>query len=400
MPDSAGRVLQQMKKRLIQFNNWFYNILLPFFTLLNDRILQLFLRNGSEKNCILIVRLDAIGDFVMWSNAAALYREQYAERKIVLVANAAWHDLATRLPFWDEVIAVDIRKFAFNPVYRCKILLQVNRVQAALAIQPTLSRSFITGDAVILASKAPVRIGSLGDESNIHPYWKRISDKWYTTLIPVSETVISEFERSAEFVQQSGFKGYSAVLPHFPVMGSLAADLKPQEPYCIIFPGASSIGKQWPVEHFAALMNKISEKYKLQILLCGGAGEVELCETVLQASGNENCISLAGKTKLWELAELIRGSRFLISNDTSASHIAAAVDTPSVCILGGGHFGRFHPYPEYLEGNRPVAVFHMLPCFNCNWVCTQSTDLTRSWPCVSSVKVETVFQIIQTICRA
>lgn len=387
-----------MKKFLIRFNNWFYHTVLAFFIFLNDWVLQLFFSNRSEKNTLLIVRLDAIGDFVMWTNAAALYRDQYAGKQIVLVANAVWVDLATRLPFWDEVIAIDIRKFSFNPLYRCNILLKVNQCNASTAIQPNLSRSFIIGDAVVRASKASVKIGSQGDESNIHNFWKRISDKWYTCLVPVSKTVISEFERSAEFVQQSGFPDYTATLPHFPVMGKLPQNLIPANQYCIIFPGASSIGKQWPVEYFAALIGLITEKYALNIVLCGGSGEIELCENVKRMADNEKCFSLAGKTKLWELAELIRGSSFLVSNDTSASHIAAAVDTPSVCILGGGHFGRFHPYPEHLVGNRPVAAFHKMPCFNCNWVCTQSADLSRSWPCVRTVAVEHVFNLIQTIC--
>ncbi len=42
---------------------------------------------------------------------------------------------------------------------------------------------------------------------------------------------------------------------------------------------------------------------------------------------------------------MISETELLISNDTSAIHIAAAVGTPFICISNGSHFGRFHPYP-------------------------------------------------------
>jgi len=59
---------------------------------------------------------------------------------------------------------------------------------------------------------------------------------------------------------------------------------------------------------------------------------------------------LAGKTTIAQLVELIRNASLLIGNDSAAIHMAAATQTPSVCILGGGHYGRFLPYqPESRE---------------------------------------------------
>ena len=37
---------------------------------------------------------------------------------------------------------------------------------------------------------------------------------------------------------------------------------------------------------------------------------------------------------------------YLISNETCAVHIGAAVNTNTICISNGNHFGRFTPYPE------------------------------------------------------
>jgi ADP-heptose:LPS heptosyltransferase len=43
---------------------------------------------------------------------------------------------------------------------------------------------------------------------------------------------------------------------------------------------------------------------------------------------------------------VLSSAQLLISNDTSAAHIAAAVKTPFICISNGNHILRFHPYPR------------------------------------------------------
>ena len=49
-------------------------------------------------------------------------------------------------------------------------------------------------------------------------------------------------------------------------------------------------------------------------------------------------VNLAGRTTLAELAWLLRGARLLVSRDTGASHVAAAVECPQVTL-----FGRLEP---------------------------------------------------------
>jgi ADP-heptose:LPS heptosyltransferase len=109
---------------------------------------------------------------------------------------------------------------------------------------------------------------------------------------------------------------------------------------------------------------------------------------------------LSGKTTLQELAELIRGAEILISNETSAVHIAAAVGTNSVCILGGGHFGRFLPYPKHVKGARPIVADKYMPCFNCNWKCEWPHEPSGAVPCVTGVSIEQVLRLIPKVTNA
>src|SRR5258708_4862161 len=59
---------------------------------------------------ILLVRLDALGDFVLWLPMARTLRQFYFGRKLILLANSQWADLARGLPYWDEVWPVDVKR--------------------------------------------------------------------------------------------------------------------------------------------------------------------------------------------------------------------------------------------------------------------------------------------------
>ena len=107
---------------------------------------------------------------------------------------------------------------------------------------------------------------------------------------------------------------------------------------------------------------------------------------------------MSGQTTLWELAGLLRQSRLTISNDTGAVHIASAVGTPTVCILGGGHFGRFVPYPELAgQTNYLKVVFHKMPCYGCNWECVYHIKEGEPAPCISNISVDAVWNEVKSL---
>jgi ADP-heptose:LPS heptosyltransferase len=84
----------------------------------------------------------------------------------------------------------------------------------------------------------------------------------------------------------------------------------------------------------------------------------------------------------------------VVSNDSAASHIAAALRVPSVCVVGGGIVGRYHPYPPDQAFNTtapvPVGLTSPMPCFDCGWRCRFRLAPGQSAPCVEAVEPERV----------
>lgn len=336
---------------------------------------------------VLLVRLDAIGDFVLWLDAALVYRQLYPDRRIVLCANSAWADLARCLPWWDEVLAIDVRRLSTISGYRFAMLRQIRQRGFDIAIQPVHSRVFLHGDAVIRASHAAQRLGSTGDLSNIHPWLRALADRWYTRLLRTSAQSMPELERNAEFAGGLAGRPLRAAMPRLERTSALPERLRVAAPYLVVFPGAAWSGRRWPAEAFVALLEQVYGKHGLLPVLCGSRDDRALCQAILDRAAVAG-LNFSGETTLPELAELIRHAKLLVANETSAVHLAAAVGTPAVCIVGGGHYGRFMPYPGSVEGVRPITVHLPMPCYGCGWRCTEAHPQNGAVPCISGVLVE------------
>lgn len=365
------------------------------FLYIGDYIFTIKL-NKQHSSGLLIVRLDAIGDFIIWLDSAKELRRLYHKKKITLLANESWAGLALHFEYWDEVIPVSLDGVIKKPRYRWALFRKLRQTDYDVVVQTQFSRTFLISDSIVRATGARERIGSVGDIANIKQYQKCWSDRWYTLLLPASSSSLMEIERNAEFIAALSGKAYSARLSSIPALLDLPESLCVVDPYCIVFPGASAKYKQWSVEKFVACLEHIATKYGLIPVLCGSPAEKILCAE-LASQATVKCVDYSGKTSLEEFVEVVRGATLLISNDTSAVHIAAGVSTPSVCILGGGHYGRFMPYPEAIDGVRPLVAMVQMDCFNCNWSCVHSNNYAEPYPCIVSVTVEQVIVLVEKI---
>ena len=101
--------------------------------------------------------------------------------------------------------------------------------------------------------------------------------------------------------------------------------------YICLHPGASIPQRRWPTTQFAQVGDRLGGQ-GWQIVLTGSAAEQDITQAVAQAMSYP-AIDLAGKTELGTLAALLRQARLLICNDTGISHLAAALQVPSVVIF-------------------------------------------------------------------
>ena len=112
-----------------------------------------------------------------------------------------------------------------------------------------------------------------------------------------------------------------------------------------MFLGAGNPERKWGVEKFMQAAEFITENYGLVPVLCGGPDDSIDAEEFVNKY-KKNVVNLAGKTTLLQLMELLNRAEFLISVDTGALHIAAAVNCMVFGLYSGKFYGRFAPYPK------------------------------------------------------
>ncbi len=352
--------------------------------------LACFSLTTSKANAVLIVRVDNIGDFVLWLDSARHLKKYFSGQHLVLAANRSFAGLAGRCDCFDRIIAIDVGRLREDRLYRFRMLKQIRRVCASIAIQPTFSRVMATGDALIRASGATLRVGSTGDLTNMTASERAIADRWYTQLIPAANRPLMEIERHCEFMRGLGVQEIIPAVARLAQVADLPSALQINSDYFVLFPGASSCLRLWPVDSFGAIARAICDAYGWRVVVCGSEADSALARRLVDEGPPSDAIDLSGQTSLPEFVEVVRRARLLIGNETSAVHIAAAVGTPAVCLLGGGHYGRFMPYSESVRGTKPVAVFRHMSCFGCNWRCHLPHPEDGCGPCISAIPVQAV----------
>lgn len=138
--------------------------------------------------------------------------------------------------------------------------------------------------------------------------------------------------------------------------------------------GASKAIRCWDTDRFAALCDRLRERWDCPVVLFGGPGERNLAEQVI-AMAEHKPIDAVGKTSIGELFSLVKRCTLLVTNDTGTMHFAAAGGVPSVMLCLGPAF--FRGTGPYSSGN--IALKPDLPCSPCPYsldcavpVCKQS----------------------------
>ena len=304
-------------------------------------------------NTILLVRVDSIGDYVLFRNFIKILKDKYPNYSITFVGNEVYKDLAEFLDkkYINEFIWINRKKFEKNFFYRVKKLKEILNKGYEVVINPTYSRNFYADDAIVRAVFSKEKIGSIGDLTNLKSWQKFLSDKYYTKLIFAKDDVLFEFYRNKEFFENLFEERFSIKKPQININFNSNFNY---DNYAVLFIGASARFRKWDIKNFVKVGEFLSKK-GYNIIICGGNSDIEDAKKFKEYS-NYTYIDLVGKTSLIDFVSLLSKASILVSNETSAPHIAVALNLNKIFVISNGnHFGRFTPYPkEISSGYYPI----------------------------------------------
>ena len=162
-----------------------------------------------------------------------------------------------------------------------------------------------------------------------------------------------------------------------------------QKKYIAIGASASYPLKRWPLKYFKELISKLIKK-DCPVVLVGGANEPE--NTKLEHDFSGKVINAAGKFTPLESAELLRHARIVVTNDTSISHLAEAMQTPAIVFFGATvrEFG----YPPFLKESTMMETKEKLSCRPCSRDGRGRCSNPDNLRCLTSITPEMVLSII------
>ncbi len=320
----------------------------------------------------MIVRMDQIGDFLLSRGFLSAVTRKYPDT--VLVINSSVKSVASLCFPSTELVAVNLKKFRLNVVYRIITLIQLRRLGAECVIHPVYSRHhfIVDSDAIIRASGASRKIGFWGENlGGLRQWAARFGAFWYTDLVDTQA-----IHDSDKYLDLSRFLGiecaplYSVEVPD--------STFKVSTPYVVVFPVANTWQRQWPVSEWIATLKQMQTP-DLTLVISG-----DKSSPVIDAIKNEgliNLVDMVGKTSVVELLSLLKGAQWCVGVDGGGIHLSSSVGTRTLAIVGGGHWGRFLPYPSDQPG--PVTLGYKMDCYGCRWQCIYPNE--THVPCIANI---------------
>jgi ADP-heptose:LPS heptosyltransferase len=163
----------------------------------------------------------------------------------------------------------------------------------------------------------------------------------------------------------------------------------PVKDFVVVHPGATVPARTWIPQRFAQLVQLLRSR-NVDVVVTGSANERKLTHTVV--ADTEAC-DFGGKTSFAEYASILAAARAVVTGNTSAAHVAAAVGTPIVSIFPPTiPLVRFRPWmvPAIVLGNQDV------PCAGCRArECPVAAE--DGQPCLSGITPQDVFDAIERL---
>lgn len=330
--------------------NKLYLLLIFIFDILGTIITSPFKiikrRMPKEPKNILVIRLDHIGDLISSTPVFKIIKEAYPNSKITALVNKRNIDIVKNNPFIDEIMTYNApwfdrrskRLIKFREYFRLAMVLKKQNYDLGLDLRGDIRHILLMRMAGVCYK---VGYGITGGGFLLD---KEINYR----------AEANEVDHNIDILKEIGIKindarpDFFTSKKHDECAQGLLSDrgLKTGDFIISIHPGAGYPSKRWTSSKWAQLIDKLSSELDAKAVVVGAEKERSLLVNIRKTAKTEFW-SVVGQTSLGELAALSKKSSLFIGTDSGPSHIAAAVNTPSLILYSGTNdSGQWAPSKE------------------------------------------------------
>ena len=277
---------------------------------------------------ILVVNVNWLGDVIFSSPVFKALKESYPQARISCLAAPRVQEILESFPEIDDIIVYDEDRTHRAPWAKWRLICDLRRrkFDIAFLLHRSLTRALLVFFAGI---RERVGVDTKGRGAFLTQKVSELSGIVHRSdhYLRVIESFGIKVNSRATFVSVSA-QHDEEIQNILKNVGVAREDF-----LVIIHPGGNWDLKQWSVQNFALLMDRLNTKFKIKIIISGSQKDMILAQNI-SSRLKTAVIVLAGQTNLKQLMAMMKRARVVISADSGPLHLASSVGTATIGLFG------------------------------------------------------------------
>lgn len=344
---------------------------------------------------IVVFKLDHIGDFITALPAIRRLKERFPSATLAVVVGPAVAALARTEPVIDEVLdfaffhvrsGLGQKQVTEDDLHGLKSRLEPYQFDLAVDLRkhPDTRHVLQYSGAKLLAGFDRANMFPWLDfalEWEGDPTWVNKRQHVAGDLLNLVDAISNGCEEDRHVMRRTA--GGSLQLP--PAVAKMARQLY-RKPVIGVHPASGNQLRQWPVEHFASLIDLLVTRLPVHVAIIGGPDESDLAGAVLARVKHKAAVwSLVGLHKLSELPDVLQSFALFVGNNSGPKHVAAGLGVPTVAV----HSAVVSTEEWGPLGPNAVAIRKDMNCAPCYRAALE--DCHRNLACMRDITPEDVY---------
>ncbi|GAA6905701.1 lipopolysaccharide heptosyltransferase I [Helicobacter pylori] len=302
---------------------------------------------------IAIVRLSALGDIIVSAVFLALIKERFTNAQIEWFVDERFGAILEHSPYIDKLHPIALKRTltTFNPLKILKLFKSLRAYEYDIVID---MQGLIKSALITQMLKAPKKVGfdyaSAREGLSAFFYSQKVSIAYNEPVLKRNFTLLSHALNLPKKEISEGLNSRSKVFSYQDSPKIDALNLNKNKPKILFVLETSKINKTYPIERFKELALALEN---FQICLLWHASE-DKATALYGALKNQRDVLLLPKLTLNEVKALLFKMDLIIGGDTGITHLAWALQKPSITLYGNTPMERFKlesPINVSLTGN-------------------------------------------------
>ena len=289
--------------------------------------------------------MDHIGDFVTALAALRQIKKHFPAARLCLLAGAATAQLAWLEPCVDEVIEFDFfnARSSLGPLAMSEgDLLELRRRLSPHRFDIAIDLRKHTDTRHILQYTGAKWTAGYDNEGR-YP-WLDVSIEWDgdRTLVAKRHHVSDDLLRLVDAVATICAVDRNMIAPEVSAswtqdsLAGLPLRMLLSRPLVCVHAVSGNVMRQWPLGHFARLIELLLRNFDVHVGLIGTAEDQTTIEQIACEVGQPRAVfCLAGVLPLKSLPQFLSQCSLFVGNNSGPKHIAAALGVPTVGVHSG-----------------------------------------------------------------